>query len=62
MSRLESKQRWILSVGGILLTLLLAAVFTLGSLEVPFKPKSWRDVMVLYGVSSFVTAALLCFC
>jgi nitrogen fixation/metabolism regulation signal transduction histidine kinase len=61
MSRLESKQRWVLSVGGILLTLLLAAVFTLGSLDVPFKPKSWRDVMVLYAVSSFVTAALLVF-
>jgi two-component system, NtrC family, nitrogen regulation sensor histidine kinase NtrY len=61
MSRLESKQRWVLSVGGILLTLLLAAVFTLGSLDVPFKPKSWRDVLVLYAVSSFVTAALLVF-
>jgi two-component system, NtrC family, nitrogen regulation sensor histidine kinase NtrY len=61
MSRLESKQRWVLSVGGILLTLLLAAVFTLGSLDVPFKPKSWRDVMALYAVSSFVTAALLVF-
>jgi PAS domain S-box-containing protein len=61
MSRLESKQRWVLSVGGILLTLLLAAVFTLGSLDVPFKPKSWHDVMVLYAVSSFVTAALLVF-
>ncbi len=61
MSRLESKQRWGLGIGGILLTLLLAAVFTLGSLDVPFKPKNWRDVMVLYAVSSFVTAALLVF-
>src|SRR5215471_16404544 len=61
MSRLESKQRWVLSVGGILLTLLLAAVFTLGSLDVPFKPKSWGDVMALYAVSSLVTATLLVF-
>jgi hypothetical protein len=61
MSRLESKQRWGLGTGGILLTLLLAAVFTLGSLDVPFHPKSWREVMVLYAVSSFVTAALLVF-
>src|SRR6266849_11069698 len=61
MSHLESKQRWGLGIGGILLTLLLAAVFTFGSLDVPFKPKSWRDVMVLYAVSSFVTAALLVF-
>jgi two-component system, NtrC family, nitrogen regulation sensor histidine kinase NtrY len=61
MSRLESKQRWGLGIGGILLTLLLAAVFTFGSLDVPFHPKSWREVMALYAVSSFITAALLVF-
>src|SRR5215831_11757496 len=61
MSRLESKQRWVLGIGGILLTLLLAAVFTFGSLDVPFHPKSWREVMTLYAVSSFITAALLVF-
>jgi two-component system, NtrC family, nitrogen regulation sensor histidine kinase NtrY len=61
MSRLESKQRWGLGIGGILLTLLLAAVFTFGSLDVPFHPKSWREVMTLYAVSSFITAALLVF-
>src|ERR1700719_1677261 len=61
MSRLDSKQRWGLAIGGILLTLLLAAVFTFGSLNVPFEPKSWRAVMVLYAVSSFITAAFLVF-
>src|SRR5437879_5542804 len=61
MSRLDTKQRWDLIVGGILLTLLLAAVFTFGSLDVPFKPKNWRDVMALYAVSSFITAAFLVF-
>src|SRR5438105_5505786 len=61
MSHLDSKQRWGLATGAILLTLLLAAVFTFGSLDVPFHPKSWREVMVLYAVSSFVTAALLIF-
>jgi PAS domain S-box-containing protein len=61
MSRLDSKQRWSLVIGGILLTLLLAAVFTFGSLEVPFEPKSWRTLMPLYAVSSFITAALLVF-
>jgi PAS domain S-box-containing protein len=61
MSHLDSKQRWSLVVGGILLTLLLAAVFTFGSLEVPFEPKSWRALMPLYAVSSFITAALLVF-
>src|SRR5579863_5656545 len=61
MSRLDSKQRWSLVIGGSLLTLLLAAVFTFGSLDVPFEPKSWRALMPLYAVSSFVTAALLVF-
>lgn len=61
MSRLDSKQRWSVTIGGILLTLLLAAVFTFGSLDVPFEPKSWRALMPLYAVSSFVTAALLVF-
>ena len=61
MSRLDSKQRWGLVIGGILLSLLLAAVFTFGSLDVPFEPKSWRAVMALYAVSSFITAAFLVF-
>src|SRR5580692_1024863 len=61
MSRLDSKQRWSVLIGGILVTLLLAAVFTFGSLEVPFEPKSWRTLMPLYAVSSFITAALLVF-
>lgn len=61
MSRLDSKQRWSLVIGGSLLTLLLAAVFTFGSLEVPFEPSNWRTLMPLYAVSSFITAALLVF-
>src|SRR6059058_100731 len=61
MSHLNSKQRWGLGFGGILLTLLLAAVFTFGSLDVPFHRKTWREVLALYAVSSFVTAALLVF-
>lgn len=61
MSHLDNKQRWGLATGGILLTLLLAAVFTFGSLDVPFEPRNWRTVMVLYAVSSFITAAFLVF-
>jgi two-component system nitrogen regulation sensor histidine kinase NtrY len=61
MSRLDSKQRWSLVVGGLLVTLLLAAVFTFGSLEVPFQPKSWRAMMPLFAVSCFMTAALIVF-
>jgi two-component system, NtrC family, nitrogen regulation sensor histidine kinase NtrY len=61
MSTLESKQRWSLAIGGVLLTLLLAAVFTFGSLDVPFEPGNWREVIDLYAVTSFITAALLVF-
>jgi two-component system, NtrC family, nitrogen regulation sensor histidine kinase NtrY len=56
-----SKDRTRLAVGGILLTLLLAAVFTLGSLDVPFEPRSWREMVPLFAVSSFITAGLLVF-
>jgi len=61
MSHLDNRQRWGLIIGGILLTLLLAAVFTFGSLTAPFEPKNWRAVLVLYAVSSFITAAFLVF-
>jgi two-component system, NtrC family, nitrogen regulation sensor histidine kinase NtrY len=61
MSSLEPKQRWTLGIGAALLTLLLAAVFTFGSLDVPFEPKNWREAMALYAVSSFITAGLLVF-
>ncbi len=61
MSSLGFKQRLRLIVGGVFLTLLLAAVFTLGSLDVPFEPKNWREVFALYALSCFVTAALLVF-
>src|SRR6266851_4066172 len=53
MSSLEPKQRWTLGIG--------AAVFTFGSLDVPFEPKNWRQLLPLYAVSSFTTAACLVF-
>ena len=61
MSPMNSRQRLRLAVGGVLLTLLLAAVFTLGSLDMPFEPKTWPQVLTLYAVSSFITAALIVF-
>src|SRR5437762_11626600 len=59
MSRLDNKQRWGLAIGGVLLTLLLAAGFTCGLLNVPFEPTTWRAAMLLYAVSSLITAAFL---
>src|SRR5579862_3189778 len=58
---LRPRQRWTLVIGGIAITLLLAAIFTFGSLDVPFKPGNWRAVMGLYSVSSFITVALFVF-
>jgi PAS domain S-box-containing protein len=50
-----------LVAGGIVLTLLLAGVFTLGSLNVPFEIRGWRDALPLFAVSCFITAAALVF-
>ena len=61
MSSLTPKHRWSLVAGGIVLTLLLAAVFTFGSLDIPFEPENWRAAIPLYAVSSFIIAALLVF-
>lgn len=61
MSSLEPKQRLTLAMGGVLLTLLLAGVFTFGSLDAPFEPENRREAIALYAVSSFITAALLVF-
>jgi two-component system nitrogen regulation sensor histidine kinase NtrY len=61
MSRPDSKPRLRLAIGGICLSLLFAAVFTFGSLNVPFEPQNWRDALTLYAVSAFITAAFLVF-
>jgi two-component system nitrogen regulation sensor histidine kinase NtrY len=58
---LRPRQRWTLVIGGIVITLLLAAVFTFGSLDVPIEPGNWRAVISLYSVSSFILAALIIF-
>jgi two-component system nitrogen regulation sensor histidine kinase NtrY len=61
MTSTTNRQRRRLVLSGVILTLLLAAVFTLGSLDTPFEPRNWRDVLTLYAVSSFITAALIVF-
>ena len=61
MSPPSSTNRTRLLIGGIFISLLLAAVFTLGSLDVPFEPHSWREMIPLFVLNSFITAALLVF-
>src|ERR1700730_15744486 len=61
MSSLQPKHRWSLAMGGILLSLLLAAVFTFGSLDLPFEPGGWRAQLALFAVSSFIPSGALVF-
>ncbi len=59
-SRNRKTQLWLI-FGGLLIALLLAAVFTLGSLDLPIEPRQWTGILILYAVSTFVVAALLVF-
>ncbi|HEX2711415.1 MAG TPA: ATP-binding protein [Candidatus Acidoferrales bacterium] len=61
MTMHSRKTRIWLSFGGLLVALLLGAVFTLGSLDLPFEPRQWGEVVVLYALSTFIVAALLVF-
>jgi two-component system nitrogen regulation sensor histidine kinase NtrY len=49
-----------LAVGGLIVALLTAAVFTLGSLDLPISPQG-RNLTVLFALSTFIVAALLVF-
>src|SRR6202167_3065802 len=52
------KSRILLAIGGVTVVFLLAGVFTLGSLTLPFQP---TDQVVLYALSMFLVAALVVF-
>ena len=54
------RSRLFLAVGGVAIVLLLAAVFTLGSLTLPYQPPD-LDQAILYALSTFIVAALLVF-
>jgi two-component system nitrogen regulation sensor histidine kinase NtrY len=61
MSDPPRNSRLFLVLGGVLFALLLAAVITLGSLRVPFEPRTWGEKIVLFAVNTFIVAALLVF-
>src|SRR4029077_1075057 len=61
MTSTTSSQRRRLLLAGVVLTLLFAAVFTLGSLDTPFDPRNWRENLTLYAVSCFITAVFIVF-
>jgi PAS domain S-box-containing protein len=57
----ERKTKLWLGFGGLLVVLLLAAVFTLGSLNLPFELRHWNEVVILYALSAIIVAALMVF-
>lgn len=61
MSDSPRNSRLFLVLGGVLLAVLLAAVITLGSLRVPFEPRTWGEKVVLFAVNTFIVVALLVF-
>jgi two-component system nitrogen regulation sensor histidine kinase NtrY len=61
MSDSPRNSRLFLVLGSVLLALLLAAVITLGSLRVPFEPRTWGEKVVLFAVNTFIVTALLVF-
>jgi two-component system, NtrC family, nitrogen regulation sensor histidine kinase NtrY len=56
----RKRQVWI-TVGGVVVTLLAAAVFTLGSLRIPLHPEEEGSFVALFALSTFIAAALLVF-
>jgi two-component system, NtrC family, nitrogen regulation sensor histidine kinase NtrY len=61
MSARPARPRLFLAISGILITLLLAAVITLGSLRVPLEPQALNELVILYALSTFIVATLLVF-
>jgi two-component system, NtrC family, nitrogen regulation sensor histidine kinase NtrY len=54
------RQLW-LTVGGVVVAMLGAAVFTLGSLKIPLHPEQDNAFLILFALSTFIAAALLVF-
>ena len=50
-----------MALSGSFIVLLLAAVFTLGSLNLPFEPQGLNQLVILYALNVFIVATLLVF-
>jgi len=60
MGSRRSRRLWLV-FGGVAVVLLAAAVFTLGSLNVPVHPPNGNGFVVLFALSTFIFAAFLIF-
>jgi hypothetical protein len=56
----RKRQLW-LTIGGVVVALLAAAVFTLGSLRIPLRPDGGTAFIILFALSTFIVVALLVF-
>ena len=59
--RAEGKRQLWLTVAGITVVVLAAAVFTLGSLDIPVHPAQGNTLVVFFALSAFIFAALMVF-
>jgi two-component system, NtrC family, nitrogen regulation sensor histidine kinase NtrY len=59
-ARFRRSQLW-MALSGSVTVLLLAAVSTLGSLNLPFEPQGSNELVILYALNVFIVAALLVF-
>jgi two-component system nitrogen regulation sensor histidine kinase NtrY len=61
MTESPRNSRLFLVSSGVAISLLLAAVITLGSLRVPLEPHGWDELIALYALNTLIVAALLVF-
>jgi nitrogen fixation/metabolism regulation signal transduction histidine kinase len=59
--RAKQKNRLWPWIGGIVVTFLTAAVFMVGSLDVPLRPEQGSEFAVFFALTTLLTAALLVF-
>ena len=59
--KLPPKRQLWMTVGGVVVLLLAAGVFTLGSLTLPLHLEQGNDFLILFALSTFIGAALLVF-
>jgi two-component system, NtrC family, nitrogen regulation sensor histidine kinase NtrY len=54
----KKRQLW-LTIGGVVVAMLAAAVFTLGSLSIPLRPEEGNTFVIFFALSTIFAAALL---
>jgi two-component system, NtrC family, nitrogen regulation sensor histidine kinase NtrY len=55
----QLQHQWKLVVGGVIVAVLAAAVFTLGSLRIPLHPEQGTSFVIFFALSTVIGAALL---